>query len=54
MGSEVTANGGGLGESPLAGAPDLAVVVDGEVGGEMGDSLGEGWEQAMYVYNQIQ
>ena len=39
MGSEVTADGGGLGvgESPLAGAPALVVV---EVG-ERGDSLEE-------------
>ena len=48
MGSEVTTNGGGLdmGESSLAGALVLAVVVDGEVGREIGDSLEEGWEQA--------
>ena len=43
MGSEVTADGGGLdvGESPSAGAPALAVVVDNEVG-ERGDSLEDG------------
>ena len=42
MGSEVTAEGGGLdvGELPSAGAPALAVVVDGEVG-ERGDSPGD-------------
>ena len=39
MGSEITADGGGLdvGECPSAAAPDLAVVVD-EPGGA-GDSL---------------
>ena len=40
MGSEITADGGGLdvGKSLSACAPVLAVVVDGEVG-DIGDSL---------------
>ena len=48
------ADGGGLGESPLAGAPVFAVVVDGEVGGEIGDSLGKAGNKQMYdiVHNQ--
>ena len=43
MGSEVIADGGGLavGDSPSAGVPALAVVVDDEVG-ERGDSLEDG------------
>ena len=42
MGSEVTADGGGLdvGESPSAAPPALALVVDDEVG-DIGDSVDE-------------